>query len=62
MAKNFLVELGCEELPPKQLRILAQAFADNFAKELTQARLSFDAVTWHATPRRLALCVSALAE
>lgn len=62
MAKNFLVELGCEELPPKQLRVLAQAFADNFAKELTGARLTFDAVTWHATPRRLALSVSALAE
>ncbi|MGL5335118.1 MAG: glycine--tRNA ligase subunit beta [Enterovibrio sp.] len=62
MAKNFLVELGCEELPPKQLRILAQAFADNFAKELINARLTFGALTWHATPRRLALSVDELAE
>ncbi|GAL16136.1 glycyl-tRNA synthetase beta chain [Vibrio astriarenae] len=34
MAKEFLIELGTEELPPTQLRTLAEAFAANFEAEL----------------------------
>jgi glycyl-tRNA synthetase beta chain len=62
MAKEFLIELGTEELPPTQLRTLAQAFADNFEKELQAAELSHQGIKWFATPRRLALKVTALAE
>ena len=36
--RDLLVELGTEELPPKALRTLEQAFADAFAPRLTQAR------------------------
>ncbi|HAS3630703.1 TPA: glycine--tRNA ligase subunit beta [Vibrio cholerae] len=62
MAKEFLIELGTEELPPKQLRKLAEAFAANFAAELATADIAHEGVTWFATPRRLALKVANLAE
>ncbi|MCG6400563.1 glycine--tRNA ligase subunit beta [Vibrio fluvialis] len=62
MAKEFLIELGTEELPPKQLRTLAEAFATNFTAELKSADIAHDGVTWYATPRRLALKVANLAE
>ncbi|MFC1237375.1 glycine--tRNA ligase subunit beta [Vibrio sp. F74] len=62
MAKNFLIELGTEELPPTQLRTLAEAFASNFESELKSASLTHQGVKWYASPRRLALKVSDLAE
>ncbi|MEG9416162.1 glycine--tRNA ligase subunit beta [Vibrio cholerae] len=62
MAKEFLIELGTEELPPKQLRTLAEAFAANFSAELATADIAHEGVTWFATPRRLALKVANLAE
>ncbi|WP_097356243.1 glycine--tRNA ligase subunit beta [Candidatus Enterovibrio escicola] len=62
MAKNFLIELGTEELPPKHLRTLAESFAANFKQELINAELTHEYITWYATPRRLALKVIALAE
>lgn len=43
MAKEFLIELGTEELPPKQLRTLAEAFAANFAAELATADIAHEA-------------------
>lgn len=60
--KNFLIELGTEELPPKALRTLAEAFADNFEAELNAADLAHQGIKWFAAPRRLALTVTALAE
>lgn len=62
MAKEFLIELGTEELPPTQLRTLAESFASNFEAELKGAELSHEGVKWYAAPRRLALKVTALAE
>ncbi|MCE7577842.1 glycine--tRNA ligase subunit beta [Aliivibrio fischeri] len=62
MAKNFLIELGTEELPPTALRSLAEAFASNFEAELKVADLAHQGVKWYATPRRLALKVAELAE
>ena len=59
--KNFLVEIGTEELPPKALKTLATSFADNVEAELNQAGLSFDKIEWFAAPRRLAVKVLNLA-
>ncbi|ATA19855.1 glycyl-tRNA synthetase beta chain [Gibbsiella quercinecans] len=58
--QTFLVEIGTEELPPKALRSLAEAFAANFTAELDNASLEHGAVTWFAAPRRLALKVANL--
>lgn len=60
--QNFLVELGTEELPPKALRSLGTAFADNLKQELIKADLSFANVHWYAAPRRLAVYVTNLAD
>ncbi|MCX2961883.1 glycine--tRNA ligase subunit beta [Rodentibacter caecimuris] len=59
--QNFLVEIGTEELPPKALKTLATAFADNVQAELNQAGLTFEKIEWFAAPRRLAVKVLALA-
>ncbi|MBP8771692.1 MAG: glycine--tRNA ligase subunit beta [Aeromonadaceae bacterium] len=61
VTENLLIELGTEELPPKALRKLAEAFAENFTQELTKAELAFERVEWFAAPRRLALKVHKLA-
>ncbi|GAA3598520.1 glycine--tRNA ligase subunit beta [Gibbsiella greigii] len=58
--QTFLVEIGTEELPPKALRSLAEAFAANFTAELDNASLEHGAVIWFAAPRRLALKVANL--
>jgi len=60
LQENLLIELGTEELPPKSLRTLAEAFASNMQAELEKANLSFDNVRWLASPRRLALVISNL--
>jgi glycyl-tRNA synthetase beta chain len=58
--QTFLVEIGTEELPPKALRSLAEAFAANFTAELDNAGLEHGEVKWFAAPRRLALKVADL--
>jgi glycyl-tRNA synthetase beta chain len=63
MAKrDFLFELGTEELPPKSLFTLARALAEGVTKGLAAAALEHGEVEWFATPRRLAVRVHALAE
>ncbi|MDH3001051.1 glycine--tRNA ligase subunit beta [Chelonobacter oris] len=61
MKENFLAEIGTEELPPKALKKLATAFAENIEQELNQAGLAFENVEWFAAPRRLAVKVLGLA-
>lgn len=60
---NLLVELFVEELPPKALKKLGEAFATTLAASLRMQGLAGDAsaVTSFATPRRLAVHVSAVA-
>jgi len=60
-AADFLVEIGTEELPPKALRSLMEAFGGNLAAGIDDARLSHGAVHSYASPRRLAVIVSKLA-
>ncbi|MGP1959860.1 MAG: glycine--tRNA ligase subunit beta [Arsenophonus sp. NC-TX2-MAG3] len=62
MKETFLVEIGTEELPTKTLRLLAESFAENFKHQLKQAELQYGEVIWYASPRRLALKVTDLAE
>ena len=58
--RELLVEIGTEELPPKALKRLSQAFADGMAKQLQEAGLGFQSIQTAAAPRRLALTVRAL--
>jgi len=58
--EDFLVEIGTEELPPKSLATLEQAFAGYVRDALAQAGLGHTRLSSFATPRRLALLVSDL--
>ena len=60
--RSLLVELFVEELPPKSLKKLGDAFAESLAANLKSQGLATDhsAVTSYATPRRLALRLSAV--
>lgn len=58
--RELLIELGTEEMPPKALSTLEQAFADGLRSRLTQAGLSFGALESFATPRRLAVLIRKL--
>ncbi len=57
---DFLVEIGTEELPPKALRNLMNAFADSLQTALDNARLEYASVSAYASPRRLAVIVASL--
>ncbi len=52
---TILFELGCEELPPKSLKILRDALQTSVTEQLNEADISFDSVKSFAAPRRLAL-------
>ena len=59
--RDFLIELGTEELPPKALRTLELAFAEELRARTHQAALRFGEVESFATPRRLAVLLRRLA-
>ncbi|MGI1670713.1 MAG: glycine--tRNA ligase subunit beta [Neptuniibacter sp.] len=57
---DFLVELGTEELPPKALKTLSDAFTSGITSGLKAAGVNFADVKSYASPRRLAVLISAL--
>ena len=62
MSQDFLVEIGTEELPPKALRSLMEAFATNLGDAVDEARLAHGDVHAYASPRRLAVLIEQLAD
>lgn len=58
--KDFLVEIGCAELPPKALRGLSEAFIAGLKSGLDSAGLSYAAIKPYTSPRRLAARVEGL--
>ncbi len=62
MSKDFLLELGTEELPPKALAKLLSAFKNSIKSSLEKERLEFSSIESFASPRRMALIVKDLAE
>jgi len=61
-SRDFLVEIGTEELPPKSLLNLSAAFAEGVASGLKEAGIPYKSLERFATPRRLAVRVRRLAE
>lgn len=53
-----LIEIGTEELPPKALKKLSNAFAEGIKNSLKEAGLAFEEAKVFATPKRLALSLS----
>lgn len=60
MSSDFLVEIGTEELPPKSLLNLSEAFREEIVNRLSGLKLNFGTVSSFASPRRLAVVVRAL--
>jgi glycyl-tRNA synthetase beta chain len=59
--RDFLAEIGTEELPPKALRRLSESFAAGVTAALAKVELPHGRVRAYATPRRLAVLVEGLA-
>lgn len=59
--RNLLIEIGTEELPPKALKSLSDAFVDGLRVGLDKAQLTYQAIRPYATPRRLAALIEVLA-
>ncbi len=55
--RDLLIEIGTEELPPKALKKLSQAFTDGITQGLQKAELEFGTVHSYAAPRRLAVLI-----
>ena len=59
--KDFIVEIGTEELPPKALQTLSNEFCRRIEAGLTTKLLAFSGSETYATPRRLAVKIKNLA-
>ncbi|RKP55229.1 glycine--tRNA ligase subunit beta [Cohnella endophytica] len=62
MAKDLLLEIGLEEVPARFVRAAMEQLKDKTEKWLSDSRLDFAEVKAYATPRRLAVLVSGLAD
>lgn len=60
--RDLLIEIGTEELPPKSLFTLANAFAEGIGKGLGDAGIKHGELEWFATPRRLAVRADGVAD
>ena len=60
--RHLLIEIGTEELPPKALKKLSEAFAAGITDGFKNADLSFSEVSRYASPRRLAVLIKDLIE
>lgn len=58
---DFLVEIGTEELPPKALRTLMDAFRDKLLAGIDDARLPRGEAQAFASPRRISVLIDSLA-
>ena len=63
MNDTLLIELRSEELPPKSLKLLSEAFADAVFSALKAQQFAADdsVCTSYATPRRLAMTITGMA-
>ena len=57
---DLLIEIGTEELPPKALKKLSDAFTSGIVSGLDKADLAYSEVKPYASPRRLAVLIHGL--
>ncbi len=62
MAKDFLLEIGMEEIPARFVRDAAQQLESKISAWLQESRLAYNTIHAYATPRRLAIHIEGLAE
>ncbi len=59
--RSLLIEIGTEELPPKALANLSEAFSSGICSGLTQQQITYQTAQSYATPRRLAILLTGVA-
>jgi len=59
-SKDLLIEIGTEELPPKALQTLSEAFTNGVVTGLKKASLDAQDVISYAAPRRLAVLLKGI--
>ena len=57
IVQDFLLEIGCEELPPRSLDKLSKTLSHNIKSIFKKVHLSFEMIHAYTTPRRLAILV-----
>ncbi|WP_434511387.1 glycine--tRNA ligase subunit beta [Desulfitobacterium sp. AusDCA] len=62
MAKDFLLEIGTEEIPAKFAPGVLQQLEEKARKQLQELRLDFAELKVYTTPRRIAVLIKDLAE
>ena len=59
---DFLLEIGCEEIPARMIAAASQEMCERVGALLNRERLAVGNIASFDTPRRLALLVSGIAE
>ncbi|TGD23094.1 glycine--tRNA ligase subunit beta [Companilactobacillus suantsaicola] len=62
MTKNYLLEIGLEEMPAHVVTKSVNQFAQRAEKFLKENRISFDSIEKFSTPRRLTIFVKGIAD
>ncbi|MFC5403013.1 glycine--tRNA ligase subunit beta [Cohnella soli] len=62
MAKDLLLEIGLEEVPARFVRAAMEQLKEKTEKWLSDSRIAYEEVKAYATPRRLAVLVSQIAD
>ncbi len=62
MSKNYLLEIGVEELPAKQVNDALKDLEMNMINMLKEENLNYDKIKAYTTPRRLTIIVEGLDE
>ena len=62
MTKDFLLEIGTEEIPARFLGPALRQIEETLRGQLTEKRIDFQGVRLAGSPRRMAVCVVGLAE
>lgn len=62
MSKKYLIEIGTEELPARDINHALEQFESNITELFKEERVSFDEIKAYATPRRLTIIVLGLDE
>lgn len=57
---DFLLEIGCEELPARMQPVLINALEKGFEQALAELALTFKKIHSYSTPRRLAILIEGL--
>jgi len=60
--RNFLLEIGVEELPTDALAVVEAHFKPDLEKRLAAERLSYHKVEFYFTPRRLVLFIAGIGD